>query len=294
MGTTWSAQIVAAAPGLDAAFKAVLAEVVAALSQWAPDSALSRFNRAPVGEWQDVPDMLAEVLGAGLAIHAASVGAFDPAAGIPADLWGFGASGPRRGLPNEVDVAAALARSGADGVELDGTRARRVRDVAIDLSGIGKGHAVDLLAQAARAEGCEDFLIEIGGEYAGAGIRPDGQPWWVDLENPPSMQLSPMRIAAHDIAIATSGDYRRFVLDGEGRLGHTLDPRTGWPIENGVVSVSVIAADCMTADAWATALTVLGPEHGLAAADREGLVARIVTRDGEERLSPALAAMLED
>ncbi|HWK34983.1 FAD:protein FMN transferase [Sphingomonas sp.] len=292
MGTRWSAQIVAAPGGAEEALRAVLDGVIASMSQWAPDSALSRFNRAPPGEWRTLPDDLARVLDTALAIGRASAGAFDPAAGALADLWGFGPPGPRADVPAADAVAQALARSGAAAIERSDTRARRTADVALDLSGIGKGYAVDALAARLRALGCEDFLVEIGGEFVGAGVRPDAQPWWVELENPPGVALPPIRIALHGIAVATSGDYRRFIADGARRLGHTIDPRTGRPITNGVVSASVIASDCMTADGWATALTVLGPGEGVTVAAREGLAARIVTGDGAEHLSPALEAML--
>ena len=294
MGTTWSALIVAPPPELRPALEASRASSIAAMSQWEPDSALSRFNRSPVGEWVTLDPVLADVLVSALAIGAASDGAFDPAAGTLTELWGFGAGGRRRDIPDADQVEAALARTGADGIQIDGDRARRVRDVALDLSGIGKGHAVDRLAATCRDHGCPDFLVEIGGEFVGSGIRPDGQPWWVELEPPPMVALGALRIAACGVAVATSGDYRRYIPDGARRLGHNLDPRSGRPVDNGVVSVSVIADDCMTADGWATALTVLGPDAGMAAAARRGLAARIVTRDGSEHLSPALLAMLDD
>jgi thiamine biosynthesis lipoprotein len=262
-----------------------------ALSQWEPRSALSALNRAPVGEWIAIAPDLARVIDAGLAIAAASDGAFDIAGGALADLWGFGPPGPRSTIPRDDEIADARAHSGG-GIERDGDRARRTGDVALDLSGIGKGHAVDALAAALSEHGVRDFLVEIGGEFVGCGIRPDAQPWWVELENPPGIDLPPLRIATHGIAVATSGDYRRFVRDGARRLGHTIDPRTGRPVDNGVVSVSVIAADCMTADGWATALTVAGPELGMTLAARERLAARIVTGDGREYLSLALQAML--
>lgn len=294
MGTEWSALIAAPSAGLADALTGSLDESIAALSQWEPASALSRFNRAPLGGWRTLDPILAHVLAAASAIGQASGGAFDPAAGALSELWGFGAGGPRRDMPDQMRISEALARCGIDGIEFDGSRARRLRSVALDVAGIGKGHAVDRLAETARAHGCDDFLVEIGGEFVGSGIRLDGQPWWVQLEDPPLMTLTPLRIAAHGIAVATSGDYRRYIPTGTERLGHTIDPRTGRPITNGVVSVSVIAADCMTADGWATALTVLGPEGGLELATREDLAARIVTRDGVERLSPALTAMLAD
>ncbi len=295
MGTGWSTRLVVpggANEALGTALRDTLARMIAAMSQWEPSSALSRFNRSPIGEWQDIPDTLATVLTAALAIRARSGGGFDPATGALADLWGFGPPGARTGVPSEPELTAALARSGADAIEIDGQRARRTRDVRLDLSGIGKGHAVDALAATCRALGCNDFLIEIGGEFVGAGIQPNGQPWWVDIEPPPGLSLPPLRIAAHGVAIATSGNYRRFVAADGRTLGHTIDPRTGWPVGNGVVSASVIASDCMTADGWATALTVLGQEAGMAAADREGLAVQMMMADGSEALSKALAAML--
>jgi thiamine biosynthesis lipoprotein len=292
MGTGWSAQVVAAPRTLAAALRATLAAMVAAMSQWEPASALSAFNRSPVGEWQEIPDTLAIVLSAALAIGVASDGAFDPAAGALTDLWGFGPPGPRRRAPDDDAIVLTLARSGADAIELAIRSARRVRDVQLDLSGIGKGHAVDALAATCRAQGCDDFLVEIGGEFVGSGVQPSGQPWWVDLEAPPGIAVPSLRVAAHGVAIATSGNYRRYLEADGRRLSHTIDPRTGRSIANGVASVSVIAADCMTADGWATALSVLGADDGMAVVERDGLAARMVMDDGREMVSRALQAML--
>jgi FAD:protein FMN transferase len=290
MGTTWSALIVAPPPGTRAAIEAMLAELIAELSHWEADSAISCFNRAPVGEWQVLPARLLTVLDAGLALGRLTRGAFDPAAGRLADLWGFGPSGLRTGLPDDAEVASLLASGNA--IERDGDRARRMADVALDLSGIAKGFAVDVVADGLEALGLHDFLFEIGGEFVGRGIKPDGQPWWVALEQPPGVSLTPFRVALHEQALATSGDYRRFVMQDGRRLGHTIDRRTGRPVDNGVVSVSVIADDCMMADAWATALTVMGVEAGLALANERALAVRFVMGNGGEYLSSALRAML--
>ncbi len=141
-----------------------------------------------------------------------------------------------------------------------------------------------------RAEGpageYRSALVEIGGELVGRGIRPDGEPWWVDLENPPGMALPPLRIALHGLAVATSGRYVR----GD----HNIDPRTGRPPANDVIAASVIADAAIDADAWASAFAVLGGEAALALAERHGIAARLVLDGGVERLSPALLAMLED
>lgn len=233
----------------------------------------------------------------GWRVAGASGGAFDPTIGALADLWGFGPSGPRTSPPPAEAVEAVHAAAGLDAFELDPLllRARRLRDARLDLSGIAKGHAVDALADALEAAGHRDLLVEIGGEFVGRGLRPDGQPWWVDVEPLPATALPPLRIAAHDVAIATSGDYRRGFTAGCRRYAHTLDPRTGRPIVHGTASVTVLAADCMHADAWATVLTVLPLEEARSWATAHSLAARIVVRTDrglEEWLSPALQAML--
>ena len=294
MGTRWSVRLAAAA-GVDTArlqrlIVARLAGLVAEMSHWAPDSLLSRFNRSAPGTWTALPADFAHVIERGLAIAAASSGAFDPAIGRLVDIWGFGPIATVS-PPDDAGIAAARAVSGWSRLSFSAAGAHLCQPggLALDLSGIAKGHAVDAVAGVLRDAGIAHALVEIGGELVGLGIRPDGDPWWVDLENPPGVTLAPLRIALHGLAVATSGDYLRGA--------HTLDPRTGLPIETGVVSVSVIAETALAADAWATALTVLGPVDGLEIASDRGIAARLVTDiDGHVReyLTPALLRMLHD
>jgi thiamine biosynthesis lipoprotein len=168
----------------------------------------------------------------------------------------------------------------------------------LEFSGIAKGYAVDRVADRLRGLGCRHFLIEIGGELRGEGIKPDGQPWWVDLEAPPDARgIAPLRVALHQIAVATSGDYRRFYEEDGRRLAHSLDPRTGAPIVNAPASVTVLHDSAMLADALATAIPVLGPEAGMTFARQKALAVRLLTRRAGggviEHLSPALMTMLE-
>jgi thiamine biosynthesis lipoprotein len=191
----------------------------------------------------------------------------------------------------------ALAREGA------GWRRLSCQDGAVfqpgglrlDFSGIAKGYAVDLVAQGLAGLGFDSALVEIGGELHAAGIKPNGQPWWVDLEAPPGAPFDPCRFALYGSAIATSGDYRRVLVDGDQRFSHTLDPHTGYPVTHGLASVTVLAASAMLADAQATAVTVLGPDAGYDYAVRGELPALFVDRrqgHWRERMTPALAAML--
>lgn len=288
MGTGWTVAFVGVAGlGRNEVRRRIVARldtIVREMSHWEADSLLSRYNRAPAGERVLLPPDFAYVMAGALRLAAGSDGAFDPTLGRLSDLWGFGPAGPRP-APTEAALAAARRDAGWRRLGLEGDALLQPGGLALDLSGIAKGHAVDAVADALSALGIRHFLVEIGGELRGHGIRPDHQPWWVDLETPPGLLLPPIRVALHGLAVATSGNYRR----GD----HTLDPRTGRPVDNPVVSASVIAGTAMEADAWATALTVLGVERGLALADRTGLAARLVTRAGEEGLSAALRRMLD-
>lgn len=294
MGTYWRVRI-AAAPTLDRAgvaqaIQARLDELVAQMSHWLPGSQLCAFNTAPGGHWMVLPADFASVMDAGLIIAEQSDGAFDPTAGRLTDLHGLGPN-PRATAPSEATLDDAVRASGWRKLAFDraASRLRQPGGLWLDLSGIAKGYAVDAVAELLARQGLRHCLVEIGGECVGRGMKPDGEPWWVDLEAPPEWRAQPLRVAAHQLAAATSGNYVR----GD----HTLDPRTGRPVRNGIGAVSVLHPSAMVADAWATALTVLGREQGAALAIRQGLAARILSRqDGlvREWLSPALVAMLDD
>ncbi|WP_319801067.1 FAD:protein FMN transferase [Sphingobium sp. B7D2B] len=294
MGTIWRVRF-CAPPDVDAdALKpdaqARLDAIVADMSHWAPDSALSRFGAAPAGQWTTLSADFAAVMATGLALAERTDGAFDPAIGRLTDLYGLGPN-PMQSEPTDEALAQALTESGWRRLAFEPTtrRLRQPGGLWLDLSGIAKGYAVDAVADLLAERGVAHCLVEVGGELVGRGMRPDGDPWWVDLEIPPSMRARPIRIALHQLAVATSGNYVRGA--------HTLDPRTGRRVENGVASVSVLHARAMDADAWASALTVLGLHAGAALAIREGLAVHMLVQDGattREWISPALAEMLGD
>lgn len=271
-----------------------LDDVVAEMSAWAPGSALSRFNDAPSGTWHVLPPGLRTVLHCALATAAETGGAFDPTIAPLTGIWGFGPVPVPPGLPDTMLLAAARARCGYHRLRIDEGRAFQPGLLGLDVSGIGKGHAVDRVAERLQGIGIASLLVEIGGELRGHGVKPDGMPWWVELETPPGAGIATFRVALHDCAVATSGDYRRFFEIGGRRYAHTIDPRTGWPAGTGLASVTVLDGSCMRADARATALTVLGLDAGMAHARRHGIAALFLARarDGyREHLSPALAAM---
>lgn len=287
MGTGWSLQAVAPPDATMQGVQAALDLVVTQMSQWEADSDLSRLNRSAAGVWHDVPGEFAHVVAVALEIARASGGAFDPGLGRLTEAWGFGSMGPVRHIPEIADAIASRT------IEFDAAtqRIRRGEGTALDLSGIAKGYGVDLAAEWLLNVGVRHFLLEVGGELRGEGIRPDGQPWWVDVEMPPSSSVPPWRIALHDLSVATSGNYRRGLSVGGRHYSHSFDPATGRPIVNSVSSVTVIHRDCIRADGWATALTVLGPGAAIALADAQRLAACVVAGD-REYLSCAWRDML--
>jgi len=297
MGTDWSVRLMLP-PGVDADLQGMLQEeldqIVAQMSHWDSASLLSRYNRAPAGSWHALPPQFFAVMDYALAVREETGGAYDPAAGSLVNLWGFGPTSryDQAGFyaPDRELVAAVLA-------ERQGRRPRLDRDrralyqpggAILDLSSVAKGYAVDCLAQRLEALGLRHYLAEVGGELRGAGVKHDGQPWWVELEGVPDTADSSATpavpqsvVALHGLAVATSGDYRRYFHHARRRASHTLDPRTGYPIANQVASVTVLAPTCMAADALSTALTVMGVGDGLPFAEVRGLAARYLVREGD-------------
>jgi len=303
MGTSWSVQAVGGdAAALREGIEHCLDAVVGEMSHWEPTSSLSCFNAAAMGTWCELPRDGFEVLSQALRIADLTEGAFDPAAGALVDLWGFGPPGAVLSAPSEDDIAVARKRSCWQRLAIDPVTRRVLQPggVRLDFSAIAKGFAVDRVSQWLSDNGAAHHLVEIGGELRGCGMKPDGQPWWVALETPlpheGAFGAAPEHLVAlHGLAVATSGDYRRFFVDGDVMRSHTIDPRTGRPIDHGLASVSVLHAQCMLADAWSTALMVMGLDEGLALANARGIAAVFMQRveDGFlERMSKAYVAQL--
>lgn len=285
MGTRWTA-LFYTEPGYDSlplkqAIQSILDEVDDQMSTWKPDSDLNRLNASPADQWIELPDRLMHVLEAALGIGRATDGAFDIGVGDAVLAWGFGALDAD---PQKIGEARARQRKPAHSIlQLDvksGLACKR-EAATFDLNGIAKGYGVDCMAEIMREHGISSALLSIDGELVALGCQPDGSPWPVAVEAPvPGERSIHSVIELHNVAIATSGDYRHFVNVNGRDLAHTMDPRRGMPLLKSPASVSVMAKDCMTADAWATVYMVLGLDAGMETARKTGMSVLFLQRDG--------------
>ncbi|WP_247255140.1 FAD:protein FMN transferase [Pseudomonas moorei] len=255
------------------------------MSTWKPDSDLNRLNAAPEQQWVAVPKELATVLSTALRVAQQSGGAFDIAVGDLVQAWGFGPGEPVV-TPPALDAPLPPVRTSASAaLEVDPQRnqVRKRAPLTLDLNGIAKGFGVDELARCLEGWGITHYLVGIDGEMRARGVKPGGQSWVVALEKPNRGVREVMGVMElGDAAIATSGDYRHWV-DVAGRsYAHTMNPATGAPLSNPLAAVTVVTNSCMLADAWATALMVLGEIEGPRLAQERGMDALFVLRDGEQ------------
>jgi thiamine biosynthesis lipoprotein len=284
MGTRYSAILYAPA-GIDLsdlrpALQVAVDAVDDQMSTWKPDSGLMRFNRAPTGTWFALPEQLCAVLAVALEIGRLSDGAFDIGVGDLVSAWGFSSSGSLDeariiGATSTPRLPAHLCLD----LDREQQRVRKHSEITLDLSGIAKGFGVDELARVLISHGIVHFLVSIDGELRASGGKPEGSPWWVAVERPENGRRQAEGVLElTDGAVATSGDYRHFVDIGSIRYPHTMDPRRRAPLVDGPAAVTVMAETCVAADAWATALLVLGPSAGGEIASRHGLEALFIER----------------
>ena len=277
-GTTYSLQWAGGAtePEIAAAAEQELARIDALLSNYRADSTLEQFNAAESTEPIELPSELITLLELAKRVHEASDGCFDPTVRPLVRAWGFDGDSPA--VPEAAAIDAARAIVGLDKLELiDATHARKTAaKLEVDMASIGQGYTAGRLGELLERSGSTAYLAEIGGEVLARGSKPDGSAWRIGIENPipatgagPALRMPP----AARTAVITSGSYRHY-LEADGRLfSHIIDPRSGWPVEHLLLSVTVVGEDAATAAAWATALLCLGPRAASATAERENLAA---------------------
>lgn len=251
------------------------------MSSYRPDSEISELNGAPVNEPMRLSPETFEVLAISKDIYRLSKGAFDISLSPLIEAWGFGTSDEPRSLPSTELLAEAGARVGMDKVALDrfSLTATKLAPVELNVSAIAKGYGVDRVVEFLDSRGFKAFLVEVGGEIYARGLKHSGEKWVLGVETPDFPGRKAITtVALENKALATSGDYRNFIERDGVRYSHTLDPRTMAPVDHHLASVSVIAERCVDADALATALMVLGDEHGVAFAESNSLDALFIVR----------------
>ena len=298
MGTVYRVTVPRPLPVADSellsAVRTQLERVDSLMSTYREDSELSALNRHDSIDAFPVSAETYAVLAEANAVSRATSGAFDITVGPLVDAWGFGPSGTTG--PSDPDLIARLMKTtGWQELTLDES-SQTVRksspDVRCDLSAIAKGYAVDQISRAIEGLGCVDYMVDVGGEVRVAGLNADGEPWRIGIERPDAAGRVVHRILQlKDTGVATSGDYRNFRVEDGRRLSHVLDPRIGRPVETGVASATVLHDSTMRADAFATALLVLGERDGIAVAEREGLAVLLLLRDGQGGFREATSSL---
>jgi len=273
MGTTYHIKVVSDyfknISGLKEKIDKRLEEINKSMSIYQKDSEISRFNRLKItGQRFEISQDFAQVFFIAKRLYWLTDGAWDGSIYPLVNLWGFGISEKNNKIPSKREIDRLLPNVGFDKIDLVEKRylIKKKASVTLDLGSIAKGYAVDEVAELIKKEDLKNFLVEIGGEVYASGLRKDGGCWRIGVNSPRKDALYDEAykvVTLKDKAFATSGDYRNFFEIDEKRYSHVLDPKTGHPVANGVVSVSIIADTCVFADGLATAVMVMGRGKGL-------------------------------
>lgn len=239
--------------------EAELQKVDNSLSPFNKSSIISKINR---NENPEVNDMFAEVFNLAEKVSGETGGAFDITVAPLVNMWGFGTKQFHR--PDRESVDSLMKFVGFNKVVMRNKHVQKQNpNIQLDCSGIAKGYGCDVVARFFRSKGIKNFMIEIGGEIVTSGNNEKRLPWSIGVTKPTDDSLQTSQelqtvLNVTDKAMATSGNYRNFYMDGNRKLAHTIDPHTGYPVQHSLLSSTVLASDCATADAYATAFMVLG------------------------------------
>lgn len=256
------------------------------MSTYRPQSELSLFNQSPANKPFLVSAATAKVITEALRISNVSHGAYDVTVGPVVNLWSFGPEARPESIPTDKDVTTRLSEVGYQHLQvLAGNQL--VKDEAklyVDLSSIAKGYGVDVVADYLKDDlHVKNFMVDVGGELRLQGKNQANVLWRIAVEKPVENERAVQEILqVGNMAIATSGDYRNYFDENGVRYSHLINPKTGRPIDNHVVSVTVIASSCMTADAYATTFSVMGEDESIALANQENIPVMLIvkTKDG--------------
>ncbi|MFJ3049535.1 FAD:protein FMN transferase [Pseudomonas nitroreducens] len=301
MGSSYTVQFVPTGKSPDATklkteVDAILAGLDEQFSTYRDDSVISRFNALPAGACMALPADMLKLWHYGEQLSRQSGGAFDLTVEPLMNLWGFGPQSRSEKVPDAAALERERARVGHQHLRLNGDQLCKDVDAQLDFDSIVAGYAVDQVSARLAEMGLTDYLVEITGELKAVGHKPDGTPWRIALEVPSGDRERQVErsVALDGIGLSTSGDYRNYFEEGGQRYSHTFDPRTGAPVRHALAAVTVAEAQALRADGLSTLLMVLGPEEGYTFAERNGLAAFFIVRQGEgfvTRATPRFEAL---
>jgi FAD:protein FMN transferase len=301
-GTSWSLTYSGVGDTVDPAavraeMESVFELVNNSMNHYQSTSLISRFNTLPADAPVEVDWDFAYVLSTALTLTEATGGAYDVTVSALSGLWGFGPEGPTR-FPTSLAIADAMRSVGVGQLSWQPEirqLTKKVSGLSLDFSSLAKGYAVDLGADALDDVGVRHYMLEVGGEVRVRGLSPRGDTWRIAVESPLAGVRGGVQaaLAVTDVGIATSGDYRNFFEHEGRRYSHLINPLTGYPIQHDLVSVTVVHGSAMMADAWATALTVMGSSQALSVAEQRDLAVYLLKRSGDELEAVTSAAMTQ-
>ncbi len=253
------------------------------MSTYRPKSELSRFNKLSVNQSITVSEDTIKVFKEGLRLYNVTGGALDITLGPLVNLWGFGPDKRPTEIPSQETIDIIKAKADIHGFTINGLKITKTNpDLYVDLSSLAKGYGVDKIANLLNKYKVAGYLVEIGGEISVKGVKDDGSPWRIAVEKPTTEGgVIQQVVEPGNMALATSGDYRIYYEEEGERFSHLIDPRTGYPIKHKLASVTVLHPSSMTADAYATAMMVLGTEASLALAHEQNLPVMLIEKDDD-------------
>lgn len=288
MGTTYHIKVVRSeslpdVQLLQAEIDLALEKVNDQMSTYRPNSELSLFNQMTRNAQMEVSADTAKVVAEGIELYKITDGALDITLGPLVNLWGFGPDKRPTTIPSKESIAEAESRTGIEYLSLSGNKiSKQNPDLYVDLSSIAKGFGVDKIAALLDKYQPQGYLVEIGGEISLRGTKPDGSLWVIAIEQPGDSATGVQQvISPKNMAMATSGDYRNYYEEDGQRFSHLIDPRTGYPIDHRLASVTVLHEESMVADGYATAMMVLGTQASLELANREHLAIMLIEKQDD-------------
>ncbi len=271
----------------------ILMEIDLSMSLWVDHSLISRINR---GETDTLDVHMRRVIQKALSISKSTAGYFDVTVGPLVDAWGFGPDGIDR-EPDKKELDSILKNVGYKQLTIkDNQLGKSTPNVKIDLNSIAQGYTVDVVSDFLQSQGVYDYMVEIGGEIRTLGQSGRNKPWRIGIDKPVNTESGrPLEVILKlsGESLATSGSYRKFRIEDGIKYSHAINPKTGKPVQHNLLSVTVIAEDCMTADAYATAFLIMGKDAALDYMQNRSMQAFFILEDEEGNLVTAMTGGFE-